>query len=79
MFTVHPSVGNQVKIEGIKSLENYLPPAPSSPIKVFTNPKSQGTELSTGGYDAARLLPGPEGVVRTLREYQSHAIALKNG
>lgn len=83
MFTVHPPVENRGEIKEFDSLENYFPPPPASPIKVFTIPVSQAPELyelcSTFSYNAARLYPGPEGVVRTLREHQTHAIALQNG
>ncbi|MDE2826625.1 MAG: FRG domain-containing protein [Bacteroidota bacterium] len=79
MFTVHPPVENHGEMEELRSLENYLPPLPASPIRKFTIPISQVPELyelcSTFNYNAARLYPGPEGVVRTLREHQMRKIA----
>ena len=83
MFTVHPTVENRSEIEEFNCLENYFPSRPASPIKKFTIPVSQALELyklcSTFSYNAARLYPGPEGVVKTLREHQMREIALQNG
>jgi len=83
MFTVHPSVGNRGEMAEVNSLENYLSPSDESPVRVFTLPVSQVPELyklcGTFGYIAARLYPGPEGVVRTLQEVQMYSIAQRNG
>lgn len=83
MFTVHPSVGNKGKIAEVKSLENYLPSRPASPIKMYTIPVRQAPELyelcDSYGCNAASLYPVPEGAVRALREVQMYAIAQKNG
>lgn len=83
VFTVHPSVGNRGEMARVKSLEDYLPISDEPPIKVFTIPVSQVAELyklcGTFGYNAARLYPGPEGVVRTLQEVQMYTLARRNG
>ena len=83
MFTVHPSVGKRGEMAEVKSLENYLPPPPETPIKMFTIPVCQVPELyklcNTLSYNAARLYPGPEGAVRTLQESDMYALAQKNG
>lgn len=82
VFTLHPSVGNKGEMVEVKSLENYLPIRPASPIKVFTIPVSQARELyelcDSFGINAASLFHVPEGAVRAFREVQMHALARKN-
>lgn len=82
VFTVHPSVGNAGEIVEVKSFEEYLLPSSPPPIKVYKMPVCQVIELhdlcEACGFTASRLYPGPEGAVRSVREFDMYRLAIKN-
>lgn len=79
LFTVHPILGNKGELAATKSLEQYLPPPPNSPIQKLTVPVKECVKLyelcGQFSYIAARLYPSADGASMSVTESQLYILA----